>query len=160
MDNLTIAPVQEDEIALLEIALRQLASDLDDPYRVKIKTLADTVCGPTAPCLAMLATRDAKPLAATLAAPVLSTTLGGAGLFVSDLWVTQSVRGRGLARRMLAATLDEGSRRGIGHFLKLTVYHDNPGARAAYDRLGFSTHADETNMFLTGTALETLRGST
>lgn len=160
MDNLTIAPIQENEIILLDSALRQLASELGDLYRVKSETLANALCGPATTCLAMLAIHHAKPLAATLAAPVVSTTLGGAGLFVSDLWVAKNVRGQGLARRMLAATLAEGTRRGIGHFLKLTVYHDNPGARAAYDRLGFSAHADETNMFLTGTALRTLREST
>lgn len=78
-------------------------------------------------------------------------------MFVSDLWVAESARGKGLARRLLAATLREGARRNAGRFLKLTVYQDNPKARAVYDRLGFAAQAGETNMILTGAPLETLR---
>ena len=160
MEGITIAPVKQGEIGLLDHALRLLASDLGDPYTTDTATLTAAVCGPSASCLALLATRDARPLAAVLAAPVFSTKQGGAGLFVSDLWVEETARGRGLARRLLAATLHEGMRRGMGRFLKLAVYHDNPGARDAYDRLGFSAHADETTMVLTGAALETLRETT
>lgn len=160
MDNITITPVKDHQIALLDFALRQLASDLNDPYRVTPEALSAAVFGPDATCLAMLAICNGEPMGATLAAPVLSTTQGGSGLYISDLWVAQNCRGQGLARRLLAATLGEGARRGLGQFLKLAVYHDNPGARAAYDRLRFNAHADETNMFLTGSALKRLRDST
>ena len=61
-----------------------------------------------------------------------------------------------LARRLLAAALREGTRRGSGTFLKLSVYHDNPTARASYDRLGFTAQSGETNMVLTGHALDNL----
>ena len=70
-----------------------------------------------------------------------------------------SARGRGLARRLLSATLREGARRGSGRFIKLSVYHDNPGARAAYRRLGFAARDGETNMVLAADALENLRES-
>lgn len=160
MDPITIAPVTHDDIPMLDSALRQLAATLGDPWTTDGAALAAAVCGPSACCVALLATRDGEPLAAALAAPVFSTMRGGAGLFVSDLWVAEHARNLGLARRILAATLQEGARRDTGRFLKLTVYHDNPGARAAYDRLGFTASAGETNMVLTGAALETLRETT
>jgi GNAT superfamily N-acetyltransferase len=157
MEGIAIARVSQVEIPLLDAALRQLAVDLGDDYRSDMATLEAALCEPGAGCFALLASRDGRPMGAALAAPVFSTTRGGAGLFVSDLWVAQDARGQGLARRLLAKTLQEGAHRNTGRFLKLTVYHDTLGARAVYDRLGFSASADETNMFLTGAALETLK---
>jgi ribosomal protein S18 acetylase RimI-like enzyme len=157
MDGIVISLAGAEQITALDSALRQLARDLGDPYRADQPTLATAICGAASPYVAMLATRDDRPVAATLATPVFSTRLGGAGLFVSDLWVAEPSRGQGLARRLLAATLREGERRNTGRFLKLTVDHDNPAARAVYGRLGFSASAKETNLFLTGAALETLK---
>lgn len=157
MDAISISPVKQNQLGMLEFALRQLATDLGDRYTTKSATLATAVCGPAAYCLAFLATQDSRAIGAALATPVFSTSKGGGGIFVSDLWVAEDARGMGLARRLLAASLREGAQRNTGCFLKLTVYHDNPGARAAYDRLGFTTSDDETNMFLTGVALETLK---
>jgi len=157
MDGIVIAPVGAHDIALLEQALQQLAVDLGDVYATVQATLAAAVCGPGASCLALLAIQNGRPVGATLAAPVYSTMRGGAGLFVSDLWVAAPARGKGLARKLLAQTLHEGARRKAGHFLKLTVYHDNPKARAAYDRLGFTPLAGEENMILTGQHLVKLK---
>lgn len=157
MDRTRIARVMADDIPALDTALRALAAHLGDAYETDIETLAFALCGPAAPCLALLATRDRHPVGAVLAAPVFSTMRGGAGLFVSDLWVAEEARGQGLGRRLLARTLKEGARCNAGRFLKLSVYHDNPEARAAYDSLGFTAHADETAMFLTGAPLSILK---
>ncbi|MFX0541982.1 GNAT family N-acetyltransferase [Roseovarius sp. S4756] len=156
MGEIAMAPVMPDQIDMLDSALRQLAFELGDPYTADPAALAEAVCGPTASCIALLAIQGAKPVAAVLAAPAFSTSQGGAGIFVSDLWVAESARGLGLARQLLAATIREGRSRNAGKFLKLTVYHDSLGARAAYDRLGFIASTDETNMILTGAALEAL----
>ncbi|MFX0546208.1 GNAT family N-acetyltransferase [Roseovarius sp. S1116L3] len=156
MGEIVMAPVKPDHIDMLDSALRQLAFELGDPYTADAAILAEAVCGPAASCLALLAIRGAKPVAAVLAAPAFSTSQGGAGIFVSDLWVAKNARGLGLARRLLAATIREGRSRNAGRFLKLAVYHDSLGARAAYDRLGFIASTDEINMLLTGAALEAL----
>ena len=144
---------------MLDSALRQLSFELGDPHISDLSTLTMAVHGPTAYCLALLASRGSNPLGAVLATPVFSTSKGGGGIYVSDLWVAENARGIGLARRLMAATLREASQRNTGRFLKLTVYRNNHGARSAYDRLGFIASADENNMFLTGAALETLRAS-
>lgn len=156
MDGISILQVGGAELPLLDRALRALASDLGDPYLVDGDTLPNAISGGT--CLAMIAVRGDQVVGAVLAAPVFSTMRGGAGLFVTDLWVDTQARGQGLARRLLAGVLDAGQRRKAGHFLKLSVYQDNPGARAAYDRMGFAAAAHETNMVLSGPALDRLKG--
>ncbi len=157
MRDVSIAPAGAGEIPLLDSALRQLAVDLGDPYLSDTSALEAALCGEAPCCLALLATRRSAVLGTVLASPVFSTMRGGAGLFVSDLWVATSARNQGLARRLLAATLREGARRGSCGFIKLSVYHDNPAARASYDRMGFTAQTGETNMVLTGRALDNLR---
>ncbi len=157
MQELTIAPVTQTDVAMLDSALRQLAAELGDVYRADQPTLGAAICGPGAGCLALLAHRDGRPVGAVLAAPVFSTMRGGTGLFVSDLWVAHDSRGEGLAPRLLSASLQEGARRGWAQFLKLSVYHDNIKARAVYDRLGFTAADGETTMILTGAQLDTLK---
>lgn len=159
MKDITIAPPGVGQIPLLDSALRRLAADLGDEYTADEAALAGALCGEAPSCIALLASREGEAVGAVLASPVFSTMRGGAGLFVSDLWVAASARGQGLARSLLAATLREGARRGSGGFLKLTVYHDNPVARAAYARLGFTTQSGETNVVLTARAIEDLRES-
>lgn len=159
MEDVTIAHADVERIHLLDAALRMLAADLGDDYAADRSTLAEALGGEAPGSFAFLATRDGAPLGAVLASQVFSTTRGGAGLFVSDLWVEASARGQGLSRRLLSAALREGARRGFGVFIKLSVYHDNPDARAAYSRLGFAAMNGETNMVLADDALENLRES-
>jgi len=157
MEGTVTALVTMTEITLLDTALRQLAVDLGDDYKSDQAMLAAALCGPDVGCFALLASRAGRPVGAVLAAPVFSTSRGGTGLFVSDLWVAQDVRGKGLARQLLARTLQEGAHRNAGHFLKLSVYHDNPGAIAAYGRLGLTVSAAEINMVLMGASLKILK---
>jgi ribosomal protein S18 acetylase RimI-like enzyme len=159
METVFIAPVTDSEIASLDAALRHLSQDLGDQHAADPDRLAAAVCGPDSVCLAVLAIRDGEPVGALLASPIFSTVRGGAGLFVTDLWVAASAHRTGLARRLLAAALHEAAYRNAAHFVKLAVYDDNPGARAAYEKLGFIVQATETNMTLIGTALETLKAS-
>jgi len=157
MSDIKIARVTLKEITLLNQALRALAVDLGDDFLTDEDTLCEAVCGANAPCIALLAHAGGEPLGIALASRVFSTVRGGAGLYVSDLWVAKAQRGKGLARRLLALTAQEGVSLNAGHFLKLTVYHDNPQALAAYDQLGFIRQVDETNMILTGTGLAALK---
>jgi ribosomal protein S18 acetylase RimI-like enzyme len=66
---------------------------------------------------------------ALLSSPVFSTTYGGAGVYVSDLWVSDDARGQGLGRRLLAAAIEMAPESWDVRFLKLAVYDDNPRAR-------------------------------
>ena len=61
-----------------------------------------------------------------------------------------------MGRRLLSAALNQ-TIWGTPRFLKLTVYSDNPAARAVYDRLGFQPQDADTVMLLEGAPLTVLR---
>jgi GNAT superfamily N-acetyltransferase len=144
-----IAPVSSVEIPLLHQALGQLSEDLGDTHCATLAALKAA-----APMWrAVLALEGDQPLGALLAAPLFSTTRGGAGLYVSDLWVAASARGQGLGQRLLACALREWQ----PMFVKLSVYDDNAAAHNFYTRAGFSPQT-ETNMILHGAALDRLKG--
>ncbi|MCA1241728.1 GNAT family N-acetyltransferase [Stappia stellulata] len=97
---------------------------------------------------------------ALLSSPVFSTTYGGAGIYVSDLWVSDDARGQGLGRRLLAAAIEMAPESWDVRFLKLAVYDDNPRARAFYDRLGFRDDPRETVLRLAKTDFDRLTDET
>lgn len=133
-------------------ALGSLARDLDDPFRMEAATLEAALFGPM-PCAFALLAEDNG---AVLAQAALSTSLGGTVTFISDLWVSADARGTGLGRRLLAAAAREGAARWQAVALRLTVYQDNVGARAFYNRLGFAIRDEDRNALLSGDALTRL----
>jgi ribosomal protein S18 acetylase RimI-like enzyme len=141
-----------EDMPALMTALRALAHDLDDPFRMEAATLEAALFSPSPRAFALIAGEDG----AVLAQPNLSTSLGGTVTFVSDLWVSAGARGTGLGRRLLAAAAQEGAARWQSVALRLTVYQDNVGARAFYDRLGFVIRAADRNALLSGDALTRL----
>jgi ribosomal protein S18 acetylase RimI-like enzyme len=144
-----IFPVKTADIPTLHQALGLLSQDLGDTHLASLAALKEAA----ATWCALLAMDGDVPTAALLASPLFSTTRGGAGLFVSDLWVAKAARGQGLGQRLLAAALREWT----PTFVKLSVYADNAGAAAFYARAGF-VRQDDINMILHGAALDRLRG--
>lgn len=141
------------DAALLDRALRQLSGDLGDPHRAGLADLRRAGFGASPVFLAMLAEKDGVLGGAVLASPLFSTTRGGAGLYVSDLWVAAEGRGQRLGARLLAAARDEGARLWQARFLRLPVYRDNARAMAFYQRLGFRVLEEERMVVLEGAAL-------
>lgn len=144
-----IKPVSPADIPLLHQSLGNLSRDLGDRHLASLEALTEAA----ATWRALLAMEGEVSVGALLAAPLFSTTRGGAGLYVSDLWVAEVMRGQGLGRRLLAAALTEWA----PVFVKLSVYADNEAGQAFYERLGFDAQT-ESNMILHGTALERLKG--
>ena len=56
---------------------------------------------------------------------------------VTDLYVRPRARGKGVARRLLGEVVDRAAQHGLEH-LSLDVSLHNTGARAVYERLGFT----------------------
>lgn len=151
--TITISPVTCDTVALLHHALTRLSDDLGDTHMASLSELEAAGFGVASSWQAMLALRTGVPVGALLASPVFSTTRGGLGLFVSDLWVDGEMRGQGLGQRLLGCALREWS----PVFVRLAVYDGNAGAQAFYTRAGFVPQ-DETNLILHGAALDRLKG--
>jgi GNAT superfamily N-acetyltransferase len=100
---------------------------------------------------ALMAEIDGSPVGFALFFPKYSTWEGCAGLYIEDLYVRPTARGRGvggaLIARVAALTVERGGKR-----LDLSVLHWNP-AREVYAALGF-VHLEEWRSFrLEGEAL-------
>lgn len=150
MDVLTIRTAKEEDIELLDHALRALSRDLDDTHVASADDLRRAGFGKDGAFVAVLATQKDAPVGAAIFTPIFSTTLGGPGAYVSDLWVSEHARGAGLGRRLLAGVAREARTRWGGGFIRLAVYSDNPRATAFYRRLGFALREGEIGLILSG----------
>ena len=121
--------------------------------------LARAGFGPVPAFHAVLAESRGSVVGAAIYAPLFSTTIGGAGAYVSDLWVDADLRGQGLGERLLAAVRTAAAREWGAVFLKLAVYDNNPRAMVFYDRLGFTAHEGVRYMMLKGAALDAIGGT-
>jgi len=157
MDGIVIKQVERADAERLHDALTRLSEDLGDSHTAGVDDLLRHGFSEPPAFFALIALRGQGTVGALLASPVFSTTRGGAGLYVSDLWVAKEARGAGLGQRLLAAALDHAPQSWNVTFLKLAVYDDNPDARRFYGRLGFEAREGEVVMDLMGHGLDKLR---
>jgi uncharacterized protein (DUF849 family) len=99
-------------------------------------------------------------LGAALFSPVFSTVRGGAGAYVSDLWVAPEARGQALGTALLAAVAERTRSDWNASFIKLISYSDNDEALRFYARLGFAPLRGETGLTLSGAPLAALSRQT
>ncbi|MFK7890905.1 MAG: N-acetyltransferase family protein [Granulosicoccus sp.] len=145
-----------DDLQDILTGLKALASDLGDPYKAAPDTIREALFGPAAHSNAMLAGKTGHTLGIVLFSPFVSTTLGGTCIYVSDLWVAQSTRGKSLGRQLLAATARSAHARWQATAMILTVYEDNEAAIHFYRQLGFEIHQKDRRAALTGPRLLSL----
>jgi len=138
----------------LHRALCRLSGDLGDAHRADVAALDRACTGPAPAAHGFLA--GPGPEAAALVSPLFSTTRGMAGVYVSDLWVSDDRRGTGLGRRLLSHVARFGAGRWGAGFLRLSVYAENADALAFYDRLGFDRVERDRTLLLGGDAFDTL----
>ena len=91
---------------------------------------------------ALLAEQDGESVGLSLFFYSYSTWLGRLGVYIQDLYVDSSARGTGVGQQLIAETARIAKRRGANH-LRLSVYHDNTGAQAFYQRIGMRHRDDE-----------------
>ncbi len=125
------------DAADLAAALRALSAEMGDAHLAGDDTLARAGFGPHPVFRALLAGPPGDPCGAIVMSPFLSTTRGGAGAYVSDLWVAPGARGAGLGRRLLRAARDEAAALWGARVLRIGLHRDNARAAALYHRLGF-----------------------
>jgi ribosomal protein S18 acetylase RimI-like enzyme len=159
MSDISIRLAGPEDAEKLHWALARLSADLGDPHLALSEDLLRHGFGEAPAFFALLAEEAGTDavVGAALVSPVFSTSRGGAGLYISDLWVAASARGEGLGPKLLSAALNHAPANWSVRFLKLAVYDDNPAARAFYDRLGFEANPRETHLTLSGSSLEDLK---
>jgi ribosomal protein S18 acetylase RimI-like enzyme len=159
MNGVLIRKATASDAERLNTALENLSRDLGDSHFATADDLVRHGFGAVPAFFALVAGQhdNGALRGALIASPVFSTSLGGAGLYVSDLWVSDTARGQGLGPRLLQAAIAEAPADWTIRFLKLAVHNHNNAARRFYERLGFEDLPDETVLALKGDALETLR---
>jgi ribosomal protein S18 acetylase RimI-like enzyme len=85
-----------------------------------------------------------------------STWRGTRGVYVQDIYVAGSERGRGLAQRLIAETARRAGEQGA-RFLRLSVDRENLAARKFYEKLGIRHAADECTYMVLGDDFEALK---
>ncbi|EDM69810.1 acetyltransferase, GNAT family protein [Roseobacter sp. AzwK-3b] len=149
MTAITFRPVRtDDDLMLLDGALRALSADLGDTHKASRACLASALLSEVAPAHGLLAMQGETLCGAALFSPTYSTARGAAGVYVSDLWVDETVRGSGLGRRLLAAVVRRAAQTWRAEWLTLAVYDHSVASRAFYDRLGLVPRTGATVMTL------------
>lgn len=106
-----------------------------------------------------LAEQDGRACGMSLWFYQFSSWRGRPGAYLQDLYVDEALRGSGLGRRLLAYTAEAALKDGADH-MRLSVATDNDGARAFYDRLGFTYRDDECIYQVAGAPLDALAAAT
>jgi GNAT superfamily N-acetyltransferase len=128
---------REDAGTLLRL-IRELAvfERLADKVRASEADLLREGFGPRPRFEALLAEEDGRALGFALFFHNFSTFEGRSGIFLEDIFVVESARGRGVGRRLMARLAVIAAERGCAR-LDLSVLEWNP-ARRFYDRLGMT----------------------
>jgi ribosomal protein S18 acetylase RimI-like enzyme len=159
MQPLTVRCAARDDVTPMRAALQALSRDLGDPHRAGVEALRQSLFGPCPAVRAQVAGPATDLCGLVLFSPVFSTVGGGAGAYVSDLWVAPAARGHGLGTALLRAAAAHAAALWGCAFLRLAVHDDNPRARALYSGLGFEPSGGATVMVLAGDAFQDLRGT-
>lgn len=147
----------EADMVLLDRALRALSDDLGDTHEAGIDVLRTALTG-TIPAAYGLLARDGDVVGAALYSPVFSTARGAAGVYVSDLWVDGAARGLGVGQNVLAEIARRAGKLWQAEWMTLAVYGHSTAARRFYERLGFAPQENVTQMRLSQSGFEGLKG--
>lgn len=158
-DNVRIRPAVPGDASNVHAMIVALARSTDDQHRVNSRPddYLKHGFGPARRFEALIAERNASPLGLSLYFFTFSSWLGEPGIYVQDLYVDPAERGRGIGRRLLAATAASGLAGDASH-MRLSVAAANQGARQFYRRLGMEHREQELTYHLGGDAFAALAG--
>jgi len=156
MSKIIIRQAAASDATHLNHALRQLSDDLGDEHLASDEAVAQAGFGTSPSFSALLAEDQDMAVGVVMFSPVFSTIRGAPGVFVSDLWVSQSYRGQGIATRLLSNVCSISSQQWGAAFMRLNVYNENQVAISAYEKLGFKSENHETIMTLAIKAFDPL----
>ncbi|MBC8424134.1 GNAT family N-acetyltransferase [bacterium] len=156
---LVIRPAEAADVPLVLAFIRELAAyeRLDHEVVADETILRDTLFGERPAAEVQLALFDGDPAGFALFFKNYSTFLGRPGLYLEDLFVRPSFRGRGVGRALLARLAALALERGCGRF-EWSVLDWNEPAHGFYRKLGANPLDDWTVWRLDGEALDDLAG--
>ena len=154
---LTIDAAVAGDVPLLLQFIRDLAAyeRLDSQVVATEDDLRRWLCGERPVAEAAIARERGEPVGFALYFPVFSTFLGRPGMYLEDLFVRESARGRGVGRALIAHVAKVAVDRGWGR-VEWSVLDWNAPAIAFYSRLGAEGLDDWRRWRLTGKPLERL----
>ena len=150
------APADVPTIASLIRALARYEK-LEHEVRLTEDKLRDSMFGARPYAEAILAEDDGKPVGFALFFHNYSTFLAQPGLYLEDLYVHESQRGKGVGKALLVELAKIAVQRGCGR-MEWAVLDWNVDAIGFYKKLGATPNSEWTVYRLTGEALTALAG--
>lgn len=155
--NRTVRAATEADVPALLAFIRELAEyeKLTHEVSATEEQLRATLFGPRRFAEALLACADGQPVGFALFFHNYSTFLARPGLYLEDLYVQPSFRGRGFGKLLLATVARVAVERGCGRY-EWTVLDWNTPSIRFYESLGAEIKSDWRIMRVTGAALDNM----
>lgn len=156
-NQVTIRAAREDDVPLILAFIRELAEY--EHLSHQVVATEDQIRGslfgsrPYAECV--FACLEDQPVGFALFFHNYSTFLGRPGLYLEDLFVKPSTRGKGVGRQLLAYLAQLAVERGCGR-MEWAVLNWNEPAIQFYEGIGARPNSEWTGYRLSGEALERL----
>jgi len=154
-----IRPANADDVPAIASLIRALSrfEKLESEVTMTEADLHATLFGPRPYAETVLAEEDGSAVGFALFFHNYSTFLGRPGLYLEDLYVLESHRGKGIGKELLAHLAKIAVERHCGR-MEWAVLDWNVDAIGFYERLGARPNSDWTVYRLTGEALSRLAG--
>ena len=157
--SLTIRPARPDDVAAIFAMIRELAvfEKLEHMVIANEAMLQDALFGVRPPCEAIVGEEGGEVVTFALFFHNFSTFLCKKGLYLEDLYVRQSRRGKGYGKQMLVALATLAVERQCGRF-EWSVLDWNANAISFYEKMCADVLPDWRICRVTGPALTQLAG--
>lgn len=157
--TLAIRPATEDDVSTIASLIRALAryEKLEHEVRLTDEKLRASMFGRRRYAEAILAEDDGEPVGFALFFHNYSTFLAQPGIYLEDLYVHESQRGKGVGKALLVELARIAVERQCGR-LEWAVLDWNVDAIGFYERLGARPNSEWTVYRLTGESLTRLAG--
>ncbi len=155
--SLNIRPARPDDVAAIFAMIRELAvfEKLEHMVVADEAMLHDALFGVRPPCEAIVGEEAGEVVTFALFFHNFSTFLCKKGLYLEDLYVRQSRRGKGYGKLMLKALAALAVERQCGRF-EWSVLDWNANAISFYEKMGAAVLPDWRICRVTGAALDAL----
>jgi len=157
--TISIRPATPKDVPTVAFLIRALSQyeKLEHEVTMTEDRLRATMFGPRPYAEALLAEDDGKPVGFALFFHNYSTFLAQPGLYLEDLYVPESHRGKGIGKSLLVQLAKIAVERNCGR-LEWAVLDWNVDAIGFYEKLGAKPNSEWTVYRLTGDSLNSLAG--